>query len=476
MYSAKLDALLKSLTAESSSVVEQKMTPNLDELLKTLQSDTVVAKPEQEAPAVNFVADTGQTNSFMYKAPAKKILFVSTHCQHFTGYSKVAWNIIKVLSGLPEFDVYHFGFQKIPIVMANSDNFRPYPSNVKVQAICDLNNQGGFGYSDFAKYAESVQPHVVVLYNDANVVGGFLEALRRVPFDVRVKMKVLVYLDQVFLSQRPMHIDMLNHTCDKVFVFSEFWKRVIIDQGLTKPVGVMKHAFDPVAHPLIEKFKARDAINMPKETFLIVSVNRNTLRKRYDLLVMAFAELVCRWPNRDIRLFCVCDNGSRGGYPIVDIYLRELRKRGVPVEQHMNKMLLVTKDLCHDDETINMIYNSGDIGVSCAEGEGFGLCNFEMMGLGKPQVLPDHGGFKTYANRENSILVPLRHSYYIANSNSAVAGETACVDAVDVCSAMETYLMDSTLVAKHGALARETVLGYKWPDVTAEFIETLLKI
>jgi len=455
MYSANLDAVLKSLEG-SSSVAGTTESPRCTD--------------------VNYVGSKSDTNTFVYKTPAKKILFVSTHCQHFTGYSKVAWNIIKMLSLVPDFDVYHFGFQKIPISMANPDNFRPYPSNVTVYSIGDLSNEGGFGYTDFAKYAEKLQPHVIVLYNDANVVGGFLEALRRVRADIRAKIQVFVYLDQVFLSQRPIHIDMLNHTCDKVFVFSEFWKATIMDQGLTKPIGVMKHAFDPVLHPLIDKNVARDAINMPQETFLIVSVNRNTIRKRYDLLVMAFAELVCRWPNRDIRLFCVCDRGSRGGYPIVDIYLRELRKRGVVVEQHINKMLLISNDLCHHDETINMIYNSADIGVSCAEAEGFGLCNFEMMGLGKPQVLPDHGAFKTYAGPDNSILVPLRHSYYVPNCASAVAGEAACVDAVDVCNAMETYLMDSALIATHGALAREKVLSYTWPDVTAEFIAALREI
>jgi len=408
--------------------------------------------------------------TYFSRTPTKKILLTSTHCHQFTGYSKVSWNLLKILSKVPDFEVYHYGFQKMGQM---PDDFRPYPSNVKHMTATDVEGEGGFGFTAFVKYVETVRPDVVVLYNDANVCGRFMDCLNRVSFDIRSRIKVIVYLDQVFYSQRPEHIAMLNQQADEIFVFSDFWKKSLEDQGVKKPIGIMNHGFDPVMNPSIAKSEARKIINIPEDTFLIVSVNRNTLRKRYDLVVMAFADLVCKHPNRDIRLFCVCDRGMRGGYPILDIFSRELRKRKVPIERHMNKLLLIAQDMCHTDETINLIYNSADIGMSCAEGEGFGLCNFEMMGLGKPQVLPEHGAFLEYANSGNAHIVPAKHVYYIANSNSAVAGEARCIEPVDVSAALEQYLMDSTLVERHGLASKAAVAKYTWSSVTEDFVKRL---
>jgi hypothetical protein len=49
------------------------------------------------------------------------------------------------------------------------------------------------------------------------------------------------------------------------------------------------------------------------------------------------------------------------------------------------------------DEDINMFYNAADVGINTADGEGSGLCNFEQMGVGVPQVVPDIGGFRSSA-------------------------------------------------------------------------------
>ena len=60
-----------------------------------------------------------------------KFLLVSTHCQQYTGYSKVSWGILKELAKNPWLAVTHFGFQKFPQQQFQS-GYRTYPSNVRV--------------------------------------------------------------------------------------------------------------------------------------------------------------------------------------------------------------------------------------------------------------------------------------------------------------------------------------------------------
>ena len=53
-----------------------------------------------------------------------------------------------------------------------------------------------------------------------------------------------------------------------------------------------------------------------------------------------------------------------------------------------------------------------------------------------------------------------------------IGGISELVDPKDVCLAMEEYMMDSELRAKHGAAARKTVLEYEWKKE----VQTLLNV
>jgi glycosyltransferase involved in cell wall biosynthesis len=206
---------------------------------------------------------------------------------------------------------------------------------------------------------------------------------------------------------------------------------------------------------------------IPENLFLMLNLNRNTPRKRYDIVVTALAELVVRYPTKPIALLCVCDAGEQGGFPLHEIYVRELVKRGAHVEHHVNKLLITKSALNYTDETVNELYAMSDIGVTAAEGEGFGLCQFEAMGCGVPQVVPDVGGFKDFCRNDNAVLVKPTHHSYLPFAYSAIGGEIELVTPADLCLGIEEYLLDSELRAEHGKKAREAVLAYRWSDEVA---------
>ena len=214
-------------------------------------------------------------------------------------------------------------------------------------------------------------------------------------------------------------------------------------------------------------------MNIPNEAFLIMSLNRNQPRKRYDLLIMAFVELIVKYPTKPIFLLCICDKGDKGGWWVFELFQRELKLRGVSVETFGTRLMLSSSDMTFRDEDINLFYNAADVGISSADGEGFGLCNFEQMGVGIPQVVPDIGGFKEFCLPENSVLVKPKNRYYLPTAFSPVGGEAHACDPHDLCIGIEEYLLNTEKREAHGKAARETVLSYTWEKAAANLMKQL---
>jgi glycosyltransferase involved in cell wall biosynthesis len=135
--------------------------------------------------------------------------------------------------------------------------------------------------------------------------------------------------------------------------------------------------------------------------------------------------------------------------------------------------MISSQDMAFKDEDINILYNIADVGISTADGEGWGLCTFEQMGVGIPQVVPDIGGYKDYCSSTNTMLVKPAHSYYLPSVYSAVGGEAHVCNPHDVCMAIEEYLNDSEKRKIHGQKAKETVSGYTWSNAVKALVKAI---
>ena len=404
----------------------------------------------------------------------KKFLLVSTHAQQTTGYSKVSYNLVQQIAKCADIDLMHFGFQRFFDI---GSDYRLYPPHVQVydpakQEAAGAPKEQGFGYSQLPAIVKSFQPDYIMIYNDAAVITSFLDKLQEA-FPSQRSYKMIIYFDQVYITQRPDLLARIDKDADLYFAFTQFWKDCLYTQGIRKPIHILRHGFDADLYKPMDRSALRKKHGLPENLFLMVNINRNTPRKRYDILVTALAELVARYPTKPIGLLCVCDGGELGGFPMHEIYVRELIKRNVPVEHHMNKLMITKTAMNYTDETVNELYCMADIGVSAAEGEGFGLCNFEAMGCGVPQVVPDVGGFKDFCRPDNTQLVKPERSYYIPYAYSSLGGIAEVVAPSDLCLAIEEYLLDSELREKHGKAARETVLKYRWEDEVRSLVNVL---
>ena len=418
------------------------------------------------------------TTTSQKQTPKKRFMLVGTHAHQMTGYSKVTYHILQELAKLGQFELFHFGFQK---AQGTPPEYRPYPAGVDVhdavaaEANKTAPSESGFGFSQLPDYVRKVKPDAIMIYNDASIVCRFLEVLtEKLSEEERAAYKMIVYLDQVYITQRPEFLARIDKDTHTYFAFTEYWKTILQEQGIKKPIHVLRHGFDPDLFKQMDRTAVRKKHGMPENAFIMLNLNRNTPRKRHDIVVQAFAQLVARHPTKPLGLLCVCDGGEMGGFPLREIYVRELLRLRIPVEHHLSKLMLTTHSMAYTDEIVNELYALSDIGITAAEGEGFGLCQFEAMGVGIPQVVPYIGGFRDFCKHGvNSMAVDAKMTLYLPLGSSGIGGAGEYVYPQDLMLAAEEYLMDSELREKHGLVARETVLSYKWSTEVAELAKVL---
>jgi len=401
-----------------------------------------------------------------------KLLLVSTHLQQASGYSKVSYGLIRELAKIPWLSLVHYGIQGNKDLSLSRD----YPSNVKVYdaVALEAKKEQGFGYTELGPIIEAEKPHIVMLYNDITICTNYLAKIMPLKVRKNLSFQVWTYLDQVYECQPSDLLDGLQRDTDRFFVFTKEWREVLKRQGVTRPIDVLAHGFDRGLFPAdLNRAIGRKAMGIPEEVFLFLNVNRNQPRKRHDLMIMAFVDLIIRHPSKLIFLMCVCDKGDKGGFPLFEIYRRELVLRGVNPEAFSNRFLVSSREMTLTDEEIGQFYSIADVGLSTADGEGFGLCAFEQMGFGIPQVLTNVVGHREYCKPDNSLLVDTALRTYMPVCLSGQGGDPRLVDPHQFSLAMEKYVLEDDLRLLHGFNAKKTVTDYTWPKVVSAFVKRL---
>ena len=398
-----------------------------------------------------------------------KLLLVSTHINQTNSNSKIIYHLIKQLSVNPWIQLIHFATHKL----VDTDYGRTYPAGVKVidGTALEKEKKTGFGFAELATTVAAEKPDIVFIYHDVSVICSYIEAFRKT-LTVR-SFTIWAYLDMVYVSPPQGIIDILNRDVERIFCVTKTWKEAMKSQGITRPIDVMNHGVDGTMFRTIPRDLARQTLGLPKDIFLFGSFNRNIPRKRLDLLIIAFVNLIVSYPAKPIFLLMLADGGDAGGFQIFDIFARELKLRNASLDLYGNRLNLTKKNTGFRDEDINMLYNATDVGLSCAEGEGFGLCAFEHMAVGVPQIVPEINGYTEYCTAEHSQLVRPFFRNYIPQSYHTVPGEAQIVDPATVTKCMERYLFDEPLRKQHGKVSKEKVSSYTWEKCTVILLKRL---
>lgn len=403
-----------------------------------------------------------------------RVLLFGTHPHCYNGYCVVVYNLAKQLSLYPdEIELTIFGFQNF---YSNPDHIkeRALPMNVFVYDANANENprQMGFGFDQVTEFVTLNKPDVCVIYNDMVVVSNVMDKLKAVP---NKSFKIIVYIDQVYLYQKADYVKRLNEEADYVLCFTPYWESIAKGFGITKPTGFLQHGFDPMKHFPVPKKLARQFFSLKEDDFVILNLNRNQPRKRWDTCLQAFAEVVSKHIEDPIKLLIA--TAMNGAWNLMEVYERELKKRGLTLQEGMKHLIILDNPQQLSDDDINILYNLADIGINTCDGEGFGLCNFEQAAVGVPQVVPKIGGFLDFFTSERALMIEPKITFYIDSSRDGVGGEAQMCHWQDIADAIELYYADPDMRKKHGDLCREYILkNYRWEDLGRKFKDILLEV
>ena len=349
-----------------------------------------------------------------------RFVLVSTHVDQTTGYAKVAYNLLRQVASLaPKVKTFHFGFQRHP----DRKNVRKLPEGIVGYDAASNEDprEEGFGFNKVAEYLEMVRPDVVMIYNDPLIICKFIEAMK---YDkATTPFKLWLYVDQVYRGIAQPLVDLMNKNAGRIYCFTQSWAETYASYTPgSKVPGVLEHGIDATEFtcmPRDQRLALRRNLKIPMDAIVFLNANRNSQRKRLDIMIMGFVKLLTITKEPVYLMVVTAMNPQQGAYyDIQRIYVEELKRAGLVPEALANRLMIVDTAPPNTlgDAQINEIYNMTDIGINTSDGEGFGLCQLEHLYTGAPQVVTDVGSYRSFLTEDVATFIPPSGTQYFAGS------------------------------------------------------------
>jgi glycosyltransferase involved in cell wall biosynthesis len=203
-----------------------------------------------------------------------------------------------------------------------------------------------------------------------------------------------------------------------------------------------------------------------QESFLVLNANRAYHRKRLDLTIAGFAAFATRAPDAVLYLHVpAMSEHDRNGLE------QAIELAGIGGRVMLNSLNADGGMLAPD--ALNTLYNTCDVGLTTAMGEGWGLGTFEHAATGAPQVVPDHTSFaENWSGAAVMMPVSGRQFIFYEFADMFEVSPQAVADALEKLHADEAYRGQMAAAA----YARATAPRYRWPEIGGQLASLLNEI
>lgn len=252
------------------------------------------------------------------------------------------------------------------------------------------------GQSRYVEMMGKVMPDVMVFINDPQVVMNTLLGNEFDPTRILwngfegYKPPILAYMP-IDGYNSPKSWDVLLPRVERI-AMSNF------GQTAMPEAPVVHHGVDTSIFKPMDKKAAKVALGFDPDRFLVLRVDKNSLRKDYAASWKAVRPLLRRFSDMDVHFHCRPVAADSYNLHAVAFNDEDIRDR-----------LTFTPDLSGyfglDANLLATLYNAADVFVSTSWGEGFGLTILEAMACGTPVVAQDCSAI-TEVVGDAGILVP----------------------------------------------------------------------
>lgn len=385
-----------------------------------------------------------------------KILFSGDSPTVTTGFGIVTKNILNRLVAMGHevtvLGVNHYG--------------EPYDQKEFPYQIypCDKGSQENiFGIYKLWYLEQKLKPDLIFFLNDPWIIDQFLDARpekRGNPYG-----KTLAYYPTDGGPLKPKWAQTLTERCDIQVCYSHYAERVIQEANGFRPKNLRQiyHGVDTSTFFPVDKQVARFRLGLPKDAFMIGMVARNQFRKRFDILMKAFADFAIDKPEAMLYLHTAQKDI---GYDINDLS----RQLG------LKDKLLVTDGMeaAHgvSDTHLNLIYNAFDVNTLISLGDGFGLPVAESMATGCVQVVSDHSCLKELVEGHGGLTV--KTAAWILNT-SGINTWGGISDEADLTEKLNLLYKNKELRVKQAEQGYNFIMQdkFKWDFAANEFQEII---
>lgn len=281
-----------------------------------------------------------------------------------------------------------------------------------------------YGRSRFIELLNKVNPDVVVIVNDPQVIERHLFENQWDPDRLMVQHWPIITYIPVDGYDIPKRYDLIGKYTNRV-AMTNFGLEAMPEAKMVYH-GVDTDDFWPVSsqRPITTsggvvcktKAECKAAIGLDKDSFVVGRVDSNTGRKDYPALWKALVPLMKRHSDITAYFHCKARN-VRSGVDLMAMFSRDMEtmpRFRVPGEFDPSHG--------YTQADLNAVYNAFDVFVSTSRGEGFGLTIAEALACGVPVIAQNVSAIPEVVgpggeliDPERAITVPFGQDQMLAN-------------------------------------------------------------
>lgn len=371
-----------------------------------------------------------------------------------TGFAKVTHSICERLVSDHGWDVH---------VLATNYRGDHVDTNLKLYVPTLIHREDIHGKSRFVELLGSLRPDALMFINDPSAV---TELLLNNAFDPQRILFRGVFNDNEWyrppiVAYMPIDGYESPKTWDSILPRVRRVAMTHFGQEAMPEAPVIWHGVDTEMYRPRDKAETKAALGLDPDRFLIVRIDKNSVRKDFPSTWKALRPLLRKYP--DIDVIFHCERTSMMGYN-----MNAVMSGDPDIRDRVRFSGKIDSFHGWPEERLAMLIAAADLRVSTSWGEGFGLGELEAIASGTPVVAQDCSA-TTEVVGPGGVLIPPKGRITMP------AGQEQCLPDVErFTAAIEHLYMAGGVRRKLGRAGVAHAQQFSW-DIAAANMEAILR-